>query len=287
MSIVVTGATGQLGRLVVEELLGRGVAPAKIVAAGRDVNKINDLSDRGVRIKAIDFDDVPSLQSAFSGAQRVLLVSSGSSELGKRTQQHQNAIDAAAEAGVDLLAYTSMANADRQDIELAAEHQATEKALEASGLDVTVLRNSWYIENYTDQLPVYLEHGVVAGSGGDGRISAATRADYAAAAAVVLTTDGHVGKVYELGGDRAFTLTELAETVSEVAGKEVVYRGMPLSDYAQLLVAAGLPEPVAAILADADRGVAAGRLNVDSGDLNRLIGRSTTTLREAVTGALA
>jgi NAD(P)H dehydrogenase (quinone) len=284
MSYVVTGATGHFGRLVTEDLLGRGVPAEDIIAAGRDITKLKDLADRGVRILAIDYDDPASLDAAFRGADRILLVSA--SEPGRRAQQHRNAIDAAERAGAGLLAYTSIANADTTTLRLAAEHQATEAALRASGLSYVLLRNSWYIENYTAQLPAILERGSLAGSAGDGRVSAATRADYAAAAAAVLAGDGHDGQVYELGGDDAFTLAELAAEIGAQAGQPVSYLDLPEDEYARLLTSAGLPEAAAVTLADADRGLARGDLYVGSGDLSRLIGRPTTTLRDAVASAL-
>lgn len=277
MTLVVTGATGHLGRLVVEALLDRNVPAEQIVAAGRDTAKIADLADRGVQVRRIDFDDPETLQRAFAGARRILLVSA--SDPGRRVQQHQNAIDAAKESGAELVVYTSIANADQASMLLAADHQATEKLLTGAGIPHTVLRNSWYLENYTAQLPSYLEHGAVLGSAGDGRVSAATRADYAAAAAAVLSTDGHDGKVYELGGDEAFTLPELAEQIG------VTYQDLPADQYTQALAGAGVPEPYAAILADSDLGIARGELLVTSGDLSRLIDRPTTTMRAAVQAA--
>lgn len=284
MTYVITGATGHLGRLVTEALLDRGVPAGQIVATGRDIGRISDLADRGVQVRAADFTDPDSLRTAFAGAEKVLLVSS--SEIGQRVAQHQNAIDAAKAAGVELLVYTSIANADRSSLQLAAEHQATEKALADSGLPHAVLRNSWYLENYTGQLATYLEHGAVLGSAGDGAVSAATRADYAAAAAaVLLADDDQAGKVYELGNDEAFTLAELAHAVSQAAGRPVVYRDLPAADYQQALVQAGLPAPYAAVLADSDLGIARGELHVTSGDLSRLIGRPTTSMPAAVQAA--
>jgi NAD(P)H dehydrogenase (quinone) len=284
MTIVVTGATGQLGRLVVESLLDRGVPAAEIVAAGRSTDKIADLADRGVRVRRIDFTDPATLAEAFAGADRVLLVSS--SEVGRRAEQHRNAIDAAREAGVTLLAYTSIAQAETTTMLLAAEHQATETYLRESGVPFTLLRNGWYLENYTAQLPVALEHGAILGSAGEGRVSAATRADYAAAAAAVLTGEGHEGKAYELGGDHSFTLPELAAEITRQTGTEVAYRDLPVEEYTQVLVGAGLPEQAAAVFADSDRGIARGELLVESGDLSRLAGRPTTSLADGLAAAL-
>ena len=204
MTIVITGATGQLGRLVVEALLDQNVPAGQIVAAGRDLAKVADLAERGVQVRKVDYSDPESLRQAFSGAEKVLLISG--SEVGQRLEQHRNAITAAKDAGVGLIAYTSIANAGSTGMQLAAEHEATEAALKESGLPFTLLRNGWYLENYTDQLGSYVQHGAVLGSAGEGRVSAATRADYAHAAASVLLLEGQAGKVYELGGDVPFTL---------------------------------------------------------------------------------
>jgi NAD(P)H dehydrogenase (quinone) len=207
-------------------------------------------------------------------------------EGGKRTQQHVNAFYAAEDAGIGLIAYTSIANADTTRMQLAAEHQATEQALRSSGVPFTLLRNGWYLENYTEHLRTYLEHGAVFGSAEDGRISGATRADYAAAAAAVLTKEGHRGRTYELGGDAAFTMAELAAEITAVSGRSVGYKDLPEDEYAAVLASAGLPEPVAAILADSDRGIARGDLHVTTGDLSGLTGRPTTSMAQAVAAAL-
>jgi NAD(P)H dehydrogenase (quinone) len=285
MTIVITGATGQLGRLVVEALLHHDVPAGDIVAAGRNLAKLADLAERGVQVRPIDYNDPASLRQAFAGAEKVLLISG--SEAGQRIEQHQNAIDAAKEAGVELIAYTSIANADDTGMQLAAEHQATEKALHESGLPFTLLRNSWYLENYTEQLGTYLQHGAVLGSAGEGRVSAATRADYARAAAAVLLKENQAGQVYELGGDEPFTLAELAEEFSAATGRAVEYQDLPVEQYAAVLTQVGLPEPVAAILADSDLGIARGELLVTSGDLSALIGRPATPMRDAVRAAAA
>ncbi|CAA9403035.1 MAG: NAD(P)H dehydrogenase (quinone) 2 [uncultured Quadrisphaera sp.] len=285
MSIVVTGATGQLGRLVVEDLLRRGTPASQVVATGRATERLADLADRGVEVRRADYADPASLGAAFAGAETVLLVSS--STVGQRLPDHRRAVDAAAAAGVARVAYTSIVNAGTTRMQLAAEHQGTEQHLRESGLAWTLLRNGWYLENYLGQLPVFLEHGAVLGSAGQGRVSAATRADYAEAAAVVLTTEGHAGAAYELGGDTAFTLDELAQQLSGATGREIVYRDLPVDDYTAVLAGAGVPEPMARVLADADAGLARGELFTDSGDLSRLIGRATTPLGDALGAALA
>lgn len=278
MSIVVTGATGHLGRLVVEDLLERGIPAAGIVAAGRATERLADLAERGVTIRRVDFDDVASLRGAFGAGDRLLLVSG--SELGRRVPQHQAVIDAAAAAGVALLVYTSAPRADSSPMQLVAEHRATEAAIAASGVPAVVLRNGWYFENYTDQLANFLEHGVV-GAAGDGRVSAAARADFADAAAAVLTTDGHAGAVYELGSE-SFTLTEFAAALSTALGRTITYTDVPVAQFEQILIGAGVPAPNAAVYADADRGIAAGELFTDDRDLEKLIGRTPTPLADAL-----
>ena len=282
--IAVTGATGHLGRLVVKDLLDRGVAPSELVAAVRSPEKASALADHGVAIRRADYTEPASLKSAFEGIDRLLLISS--SEVGERVSHHRNVVDAAEETGVGFLAYTSMLRAATSPMQLAAEHRATEELIRESGIPFTFLRNGWYIENYTEQLDQALAQGVLIGSAGEGRISGATRADYAAAAAAVLTGEGHEGEVYELGGDEAFTMDEVAEEITAQSGTEVVYRDLPVEEYRQALVDAGLPEPYAAALADSDRGIAEGHLYVESGDLRRLIGRPTTPLADAVAAAL-
>jgi NAD(P)H dehydrogenase (quinone) len=282
MSIVVTGATGHLGRLAVESLLARGVPAGEVVATGRATERLADLADRGVVVRRADFDDPASLREAFAGAGKLLLVSG--SEPGRRVPQHANAISAAADAGVGLVAYTSIAHAGTSGLSLAQDHRGTEEVLVGSGVPYVLLRNSWYLENYTGQLPVYLERGTITGAAGEGRVSAATRADYAEAAAAVLTGEGHENATYELGGP-AFTMTELAAAVSAATGRQVTYTDLPVEQYRQVLAGAGLPEPVAAMLAENDRGVAAGELYVDGGDLEKLLGRPATSLAEALAAA--
>ena len=282
MSIVVTGATGHLGRLVVESLLNRGVPADQIIATGRRTEALAELAQRGVVVRRADFDDEASLREAFAGAEKLLLVSG--SEPGRRIEQHGNAIEAAKAAGVQFIAYTSIVRADTSTLLLAEEHRATEQLLAEAGIPHVLLRNSWYIENYTGQLPVYLQHGI-AGAAGTGRVSAATRADYAEAAAAVLVGDGHAGAVYELGGT-PFTMADLAEVVSAATGQPVSYTDLPVEQYQAILVGAGLPEQAATVYADGDRGVADGELLVDGRDLEKLIGRAPTSLSDAVAGAV-
>jgi NAD(P)H dehydrogenase (quinone) len=284
MKLLVTGASGHLGHLVVESLLERGVPASDVVAIARTPESVADLAERGIEVRRADYDDRVSLEAAFAGIDRLLLVSG--SAVGQRIAQHANVIDAAKAAGVGFVAYTSITRADTSDLVLAAEHRATEELLAASGLPHALLRNSWYLENYTGQVGTALEHGAVLGAAGEGRVSAATRADYADAAAVVLAGEGHEGRVYELGGDGAFTLGEYAAVLGRVSGREIAYRDLSVEDYTAALVAAGLPEGYAAVLADSDRGLSQGALFTDSGDLSRLIGRPTTDVGTALRAAL-
>jgi NAD(P)H dehydrogenase (quinone) len=277
MTIVVTGATGHLGRHVVETLLARGVPAAEIVATGRDVDKIADL---GVAVRRAAYDDPAALRAAFDGADKLLLVSG--SEVGRRIPQHRNVIEAAKAAGVGRVVYTSAPKADTSDMKLVAEHLATEQFLLDSGLPSAFLRNSWYLENY--HIEAALEHGLF-GAAGDGKISGAPRADYGEAAAAALLTD-NPKQVYELGGE-PFTLTELAAEISRQSGREVTYTDLPEEKYAELLVGIGVPEPMAVILADSDRAAAKGALYVEGDDLASLLGRPPTPLAEAVRAALA
>lgn len=281
--IIVTGASGQLGRLVIARLL-KTVPAAQIVAAVRDVAKVADLAAQGVQVRRADYADPASLDAAFQGATKVLLISS--SELGQRGPQHRNVVDAAVRAKAGLLAYTSVLHADSSPLALAAEHRDTEAAVRTSGLPYTLLRNGWYVENYTGGLGAALEHGALAGGAGEGRISAAARADYADAAAAVLTSAGPVQQVYELAGDQAFTLGELAAEVSRQSGKQIPFHNLPQQDYREMLVSVGLPAPLADLIADSDAQAAKGALYDGSGTLGKLIGHPTISLAEAVKAAL-
>jgi len=284
MALLITGATGHLGRLVVEQLLAGGVPAGDIIATGRATSTIKDLADRGVQVRAADFGDPAAVRAAVAGADRVLLVSA--LEPGGRVAQHRNVIDAAREAGVGLVAYTSIVNAATATIRLAADHQATEQLLRDSGVPYVLLRNGWYHENYTDRLPGFLAQGAIPGSAGEGRISAAARADYAAAAVRVLTTDGHAGQAYELGSDEPFTLAQLAAEISAQSGNEVRYIDLPEGQYAKALAEHGVPELMAEMIAETDAAAAHGALHTASGDLTALTGRPATTLSAAVGAAL-
>jgi NAD(P)H dehydrogenase (quinone) len=280
--IAVTGGTGHLGRLVVESLLEK-VPAREIAAVVRNPDKAKDLAARGVQVRRGDYSKPETLRTALAGAEKLLLISS--SEVGQRTRQHAAVVNAAKAAGVRLLAYTSILRAETSKLALAAEHQATEAEIRASGLPYVLLRNGWYLENYTEHLAPALEHGVIVGSADGGRIAAAARADYAEAAVAVLT--GMAEKaVYELAGDNPFTMAELAAEVSRQAGKPIAYRDLPPEQYRAVLTGAGLPVPVADIYVDADVHAARGELDDSTGELRRLIGRPTTPLAAAVRAAL-
>ena len=281
--IVVTGATGQLGHLVIQNLL-KIVPPQDIVAAVRTPAHAADLAALGVQIREADYDRPETLVEAFKGAEKVLLISS--SEVGKRTPQHKAVIDAAKAARVQLLAYTSLLHADRSSLALAKEHKETEAYLKASGVPHVLLRNGWYTENYVFSIPPALQFGVFLGSAGEGRIASAARADYAEAAAIVLTTPRQAGKVYELAGDDSYTLTEFAAEVSQRSDKPVIYQHLPEADFQAALVKAGLPEGLAAVLADSDTGASKGGLFDESHTLSHLIGRPTTPFGKLVAQSL-
>ncbi|BAG19761.1 SDR family oxidoreductase [Streptomyces griseus] len=284
MSIVVTGATGALGRLVVDALLAE-VPAGEVVAVVRDKEKAAALAARGVELRIADYDRPESLAGAFRSGDRVLLISG--SEVGRRVAQHTAVIDAAKAAGVARLAYTGILGGPDADFTLADEHRATERLILDSGLPYTFLRNGWYTENYTANLAPVLEHRAVLANAGEGRIASASRADYAAAAVAVLTGDGHLNTAYELSGDTAWSLAEYAALLSELTGEEIAYRNVPAAAHQEALVGAGVPEGFAAILVDVDEAIGRGRLAGTSGDLARLIGRPTTPLAETVRAALA
>ncbi|WP_433198405.1 SDR family oxidoreductase [Nocardia sp. CA-107356] len=283
MTVAVTAAGGQLGRLVVEALLREGAT--SVVAIVRDPQKVADLAERGVEVRQAAYDDPDALDRALAGVDRVLLVSGN--EFGARVAQHTNVIRAAERAGVKLLAYTSIPRATENPLILAQEHNGTEAVLAASTVPHAILRNGWYWENYFGGLGHAVETGVLHGAAGDGRVAGAARADYAEAAAKVLTTDGHEGRVYELGGDERLTYAELAQVISQASGKPVRYENLSKQDYNAALEQAGLPGPYAAALADADAGIGGGLLDIDSGDLQKLIGRPSTPAADVFRAAFA
>lgn len=280
MTILVTGAGGQLGRLVIDRLLARGADPATLVAGARTSSKVADLAERGIRIAVLDYEDPATIAAALDGVDRVLLISGN--EVGRRFIQHRAVIDAAVSAGVSLFAYTSLAKADASSLPLAAEHVATEQAIAASGLPAVILRNNWYAENYLPDLSRAAESGVLAASAGDGRVSGAARADYAEAAAVVLLGEGHAGNVYELSGDTAWSYDDIAAAIGEVAGRPVLYHALTTEEHAGALEAAGLDEGMTGFVTALDAGIARGDLESTDTTLSRLIGRPTTPLADAL-----
>ncbi|HCT5819835.1 TPA: SDR family oxidoreductase [Citrobacter sedlakii] len=281
--IAITGATGQLGHHVIESLL-KTVPASQVVAIVRHPAKAATLSQRGITVRQADYSDEAAFTTALQGVEKLLLISS--SEVGQRAVQHRNVINAAKTAGVKFIAYTSLLHADRSPLGLHLEHVETEKMLAGSGIPYTLLRNGWYSENYLASAPAALEHGVFIGAAGEGKIASATRADYAAAAARVLSTDGHAGKVYELAGDDAWTLSQLADELSQQSGKHIVYQNLSEADFAAALRGAGLPTELADMLADSDIGASEGGLFDNSRTLSKLIGRPTTTLAESVRAML-
>ncbi|WP_313543520.1 SDR family oxidoreductase [Leifsonia aquatica] len=283
MTIVVTGATGHLGRLTVDSLLARGVAASDIRAVGRSAERLAPLAAQGVETAVIDFEKPETLTAAFAGADAVLLVSG--SEVGKRVQQHRNAIEAAEAAGVGRLVYTSAPHATDGALVLAPEHKATEELLAASSLPVTILRNNWYTENYSGLVDQAAATGEIVGSAGEGRVASASRKDYAEAAAVVLTTDGHEGAIYELSGDVAWTFDELATAVGALAGREVVYRSVTPEEHTSILTGAGLDEGTAGFVVALDGNIRDGELADATSTLAELIGRPTTPLAQGLAEA--
>ncbi|TFH54582.1 SDR family oxidoreductase [Glutamicibacter arilaitensis] len=286
MKIAITGATGQLGNLVIDALLECGADPAQLVAIGRSEEKLAPLDGKGLETRVADYNVQPELVSALEGVDKLLLISS--SEVGQRVAQHENVINAAKQVDVSLIAYTSIANAMTGGMELAEEHIATERLLAGSGIGYVLLRNGWYIENYTDQLMGYLNSGVILGAAGEGKISAATRADFAeAAAAVLLADEEQNGKIYELGSDKPFTLAQLAGAVGAAAGQDVAYQDMDPEQLEKIYADAGVPGPFAHLLVDTDVRIREGALEVNTGDLATLIGRAPASLGKVIKDNLA
>lgn len=281
MAIAITGATGQLGMLVIERLLETGASEG-IIALARDPAKVEAT---GIEARRFDYDQPETHAAALTGVETLLLISS--SEIGKRAAQHRNVIKAAKAAGVRRIAYTSLLHAPESILGLAGEHRETEAMLAESGLAITLLRNGWYSENYTASIPPALAHGAFIGSAGSGLISSASRRDYAEAAVAVLHQPGHEGKTYELAGDAAYTLSELAAELSRQTGRDIPYVDLSEAEYAAALIKAGLPEGLAAAFASFDTAAAQGALHDDSGQLSRLIGRPTTPIAQSVAETVA
>lgn len=281
MKTGVTGATGQLGGLVVEKLKEKGLS-SSIVALVRNTEKAAELA---IEAREFDYNNSAKLVDALKGIEKLILISGN--ELGKRAEQHANVIEAAKKAGVKWVVYTSLLHADTSSLSLAPEHHATEKALQASGLTYTILRNGWYTENYTGSVAGAVVAGAFIGSAGEGKISSAARADFADAAVAVVTSAGHENKVYELAGDESYTLAELAAEISKQTEKAIPYNNLPETEYAKILKSFGLPEMFADAIASWDTGASKGDLFDESHQLSKLIGRPTTPLPETVKAALA
>ena len=279
MKIGVTGASGQLGHLVVQDLLEK-CAATDIVAIVRDPAKAADLAAAGVEIRVANYDDRASLDAAVIGLDKLLLISS--SEVGRRFPQHKNVIDAAKAAGVKHVVYTSAPKATTSALILAPEHKATEEYLASSGVDYTVLRNNWYTENYARTMQTARDTGTLVTAAGEGRVASATRADYAEGAAAVLIGEGHEGKVYEFSGDRAWDFRELAAAIAEATGTACSYEPCEPAALVAAMKAAGMDEGTASFVAGLDSNIAAGTLAEACPDLARILGRPTTPLKESV-----
>lgn len=284
MKIAVTGATGQLGQLVVNGLLEKGTS-INVIAVVRDEKKALPLVKRGAEVRVAHYGDPAALKAAFSGVDRLLLISS--SEVGQRIEQHKNVINAAKAAGVQHIVYTSAPRATTTTLIIAPEHKATEENILQSGMEYTILRNNWYTENYKDQVETASKTGTIVSAAGAGRVASATRADFAAGTVVVLLGTGHEGKVYEFGGDYAWDYNELAVTIGEIIGKPVVYKAVDAGTLINILKGAGLDEGTAGFIAALDGNIAEGALSEVTGELSRLIGRPTTSLRKGLKDAVS
>ena len=279
MKTAITGATGQLGRLAIRALLKK-TAAEKIVALVRDEQKAQDLQEQGITLRHFDYDQPEHLADALQGIDQLLLISAN--EIGHRTLQHQTVITAAQQAGVKHILYTSLLHADRNPLGLAQEHRETEALIQASGLTFTFLRNNWYSENYLANIAHAVETGTLFGSAEQGKISSASRQDYAEAAAQVLASSGHDNKIYELAGSNSYSLSDLADYISQAANKKVIYQNISAEDYKQALNAAGLPSALVDVIVDADVHAAQGALYSQSQDLEHLLGRKTTPIQDQI-----
>ncbi len=281
MKIGVTGATGQLGRIVIEKLKEK-TAVENIVAFARTPEKAAGF---GVEVRAFDYEQPETLAEGLQGIDRLLLISAN--EIGKRASQHQRVIDAAKEAGVKQIVYTSLLRADTSTLGLAGEHVATEKALAASGIPSVIMRHGWYTENNLGMLNEVVTHGVLLGAAGEGKISSAARADYADADVAVLTSEGHSGKVYELAGDETYTMADIAAVLSEVSGKPVQYMNLPAAEYTAALTGAGLPEFVAQLFTGFHVSTEKGDLFDEGRMISKLTGKPTTSLKTVISQTLS
>ena len=283
MKIAITGATGQLGNLVIEQLL-QLTAAQNIVALVRKIDKAEHFKVQGIEPREFDYDRPETLVPALSGIDKLLLISAN--EIGRRTPQHQAVIDAAKVAGVPYLAYTSLLRADTSPLGLAQEHRETEKLIQDSGITYTFLRNNWYSENYLAGVAHTIEIGTLFGAAQDGRISSASRIDYAEAAAKVLTSTGHENKTYELAGSESFSLSDLATFIGQAVNKDIIYQNLSAEEYTQGLTQAGLPAGLVDVIVDADIQTIEGAMYSDSKDLEQLIGHKTTSIQDAIKAAL-
>ncbi|MBJ9903609.1 SDR family oxidoreductase [Acinetobacter bereziniae] len=279
MKIAITGATGQLGQLVIQSLVKR-IPAENIVALVRNLDKAQALQQIGIELRQFDYDQPDTLVPALQGIDKLLLISAN--EIGRRTPQHKAVIDAAVIAKVPYIAYTSLLNATHSPLGLAAEHRETEALILASGLSYTLLRNNWYNENYLANVQHTAETGTLYGSAQDGKISSASRLDYAEAAAKVLSSTGHENKTYELAGSTSFTLSDLASYIGQASGKSVQYQNISAEDYTQALTTAGLPSELVSVIVDADVQTAHGAMFSTREDLEQLIGRKTTDIQSQV-----
>ena len=283
MKIAITGATGQLGNLVIEQLL-QLTAAQNIVALVRNIDKAEHFKAQGIELREFDYDRPETLVPALSGVDKLLLISAN--EIGRRTPQHQAVIDAAKVASVPYLAYTSLLRADTSPLGLAQEHRETEKLIQDSGITYTFLRNNWYSENYLAGVAHTIEIGTLFGAAQDGRISSASRIDYAEAAAKVLTSTGHENKTYELAGSESFSLSDLATFIGQAVNKDIIYQNLSAEEYTQGLTQAGLPAGLVDVIVDADIQTIQGAMYSDSKDLEQLIGHKTTSIQDAIKAAL-
>lgn len=278
MTLAITGATGQLGRLAIAAAKARGHAPIALV---RDPAKAADLA---TETRAFDYKATATLAPALAGVKTLVLISSSDPE--DRAGQHRNVVAAAKAAGVSRILYTSILRADSSPMLIAADHKATEEAIRDAGLTFTFLRNGWYTENHTGSLGGAIAAGALIGSAGEGRFSSAARQDFAEAIAATVG-EGHEKTAYDLAGDTSHNYGELAAEVSRLTGKTIPYNDLPPATYAGILQSFGLPEGFAHVLADADAQTAKGALFDDSRTLSRLIGRATTPWQATVAKALA